>query len=108
MGDKIGEILASEKWSKESRVKKKLTRKELDKQKKEEMENERLANVRKFPGVNMEAFKIPAVETQEKHPNKRLGHTGPQPWADRQYRQGGNANPRRRRREYPSGHHNCG
>jgi len=37
-----------------------------------------------------------------------LGHTEPKDWADRQLRQGGNARPRNRKREYPSGHHNCG
>ena len=36
-----------------------------------------------------------------------LGNTGPKPWFDR-YPQGGNAYPRRNRREHPSGYHNCG
>lgn len=37
-----------------------------------------------------------------------LGHTEPKSWADRQQRQGGNVRPRNRKREYPSGHRNCG
>lgn len=36
-----------------------------------------------------------------------LGHTGPKPWFD-SWPQGGNAYPRQKRKEHPSGHHNCG
>jgi len=105
--DKIDELLTNEKRSKGSRLKKKLTHEEAEKQKEEEMECERLATVSKYHGVNMEAFKIPASETQEKCENRRLGNTGPKPWFDR-YPQGGNAYPRNRRREHPSGYHSCG
>lgn len=38
---------------------------------------------------------------------RALGHTGPMPWLD-SVPQGGNPNPKRRKKEYPSGHHNCG
>jgi hypothetical protein len=36
-----------------------------------------------------------------------LGGTGPKPQFDK-YARGGNAYPRRKRSEHPSGHHNCG
>lgn len=36
-----------------------------------------------------------------------LGHTRPMPWLD-SAPQGGNANPKRKKKEHPSGHHNCG
>jgi hypothetical protein len=55
---------------------------------------------------------IRAIESKRKLQAARrrywaLGHTGPKPWFD-SWPQGGNANPRRKRKEYPSGHHNCG
>jgi hypothetical protein len=36
-----------------------------------------------------------------------LGNTGPKPQFD-SYAQGGNAYPRKKRREHPSGYHSCG
>lgn len=38
---------------------------------------------------------------------RALGYTRPMPWLD-STPQGGNPNPKRRKKEYPSGHHNCG
>ena len=107
MANKIDELLKNDRWKKEKLFTKKLSREEIKKQKDEEVERERLGTVSQYHGVNMEAFKTPASETQEKCENRRLGNTGPKPWFDK-YSQGGNAKPRNRRREHPSGYHSCG
>ena len=112
MADKIDELLKNEKWMKKNRLPKKLEHEETDERRnEEEIERERLANVRKYEkqgfDANMEAFKTPASETVASWNYWVLGHTGPKPWFD-SWPQGGNAYPRRRRREHPSGHHNCG
>ncbi len=107
MVNKIDELLKDKRWKKEKLLAKKLSHEEAKEQKEMEIEHERLATVRQYHGANMEAFKTPASETQEIWENRRLGYTGPKPWFDK-YSQGGNAKPRNRRREHPSGYHSCG
>jgi adenosylmethionine-8-amino-7-oxononanoate aminotransferase len=116
MAGKIDELLKNEKWRKKDSSKVKPDLEEIAKKNREQAEREAEEEERKrleriknsYHGVNMEAFKTPAMETHYDFQNNRLGNAIPRPWADRQYRQGGNANPRRRRREHPSGYHSCG
>jgi hypothetical protein len=119
MAGKIDELLNRDKWKKKNYLKTTLeikeeeerafeiAKREVEEREKEE-ERQRLETAKNSThGANVEAFKTPAMETHYDCQNPRLGHTGPVPWADKQYRQGGNANPKRRR-GHPSGHHNCG
>jgi len=105
MPNKIDELLENEKWAKENHVKKKIGHEEAERWKEEgEHKGEGFA-------TNVEAFKNPATEASDRFRTSslnywKLGHTGPKPWFD-SWPQGGNAHPRRRRRE-PSGHYNCG
>ena len=104
MASKIDELLTNEKWKKQKVLSKKLKHEET--KKKEEMEHANLANVQKSKGQGLDAnrlFRIPLLRIR----SRPLGGTGPKPEFDKYY-QGGNAKPRNRRREHPSGHHNCG
>jgi len=93
MVDKIDELLKNQKWKKEKIISRKPVCEE--KQKQEETGNVTPQTIEKVMRIKL--------------PNRkgRLGDTGPKPWFDK-YNQGGNAKPRNRRREHPSGHHNCG
>lgn len=106
MANKIDELLMSEKWRKQKVLSKKLKHEEKEKKKKEEMERVNLTNVQKSQRQGLEAnriFRIPSLRVG----SRPLGGTGPKPWFDKYY-QRGNAKPRNRRREHPSGYHNCG
>ena len=114
MANKIDELLKSKKWKKEEVLPKKLVPEEAQNKAEEELERTKLTNAHKWEShgfkPNIEAFKTREASESFRTTSLnywRLGHTGAKPRFD-SWPQGGNAWPRRRRREHPSGHHNCG
>jgi hypothetical protein len=97
MGDKIDEILRNERFWKKEKIVSKEHASEPEKRDQREEKNAISAFIKKLP---TKIWIIPIRKGQ-------LGGTGPKPQFD-SWPQGGNAYPRNRRREHPSGYHSCG